>query len=80
MAGNAAGFGIGLEDGARAVGDVAQVTKHGALLSFVDGAIELGLASDGVEEVPEVGGVTAAGALAFGDFDTFRIVDGPSGA
>ena len=80
MTGDAACLRIGLKDGAGAVGDIAEVAQHGALLSFVDGAIELGLASDGVEEVSEVGGVTAAGALAFGDFDTFRIVDGPSGA
>ncbi len=46
-----AGFGIAANDGVGAVGDVAEVAHHGAVLTFVDGTVECSFASNGIEDL-----------------------------
>ena len=43
--------GIDVERLAGAVGDVAEVAEHGALVAFFDGAVQLCAVADGVDEV-----------------------------
>ena len=49
-----AGFGITLHDGVGAIGDISQVTEHGAFLTFDDGAVEHAAGADGVDEIGNV--------------------------
>ena len=43
-----AGLWVAADDSAGAVGDVAEVAEHGALLAFLDGGVERSVATDGL--------------------------------
>ena len=55
------------------------MAHHGALLAFIDGAVQLRVAADGVDEVADVRHVAGAGGagLALAHFFSLRVVDDP---